>query len=43
MAGRIFVLISLIGWLVLALIVVTALLAVAGVDRFEPPVANPPT
>jgi hypothetical protein len=41
--GRVFLLVSYAGLLILALLILTAILALAGVDRFDPPVANPPT
>jgi hypothetical protein len=39
--SRFFFLVAFVGWAVLAVIVITAILALAGVDRFTP-VANPP-
>jgi hypothetical protein len=40
--SRFFFLVAFVGWAVLAVIVITAILALAGVDRFTPAVANPP-
>jgi hypothetical protein len=40
--SRVVFLVSVVGTCLLALIVITAILALAGVDRFEPPFANPP-
>jgi hypothetical protein len=40
--SRVVFLVSIIGVCLLALVVLTAVLALAGVDRFEPPYANPP-
>ena len=40
--GKLLVVASYLGWLLLAVIVVVALLALSGVDRFEPSLANPP-
>jgi hypothetical protein len=40
--SRVAFLVSVIGVGLLALVVLVAVLALAGVDRFEPPYANPP-
>jgi hypothetical protein len=40
--SRLFFLVSFVGVAILALIVLAAVLALAGVDRFEPSFANPP-
>jgi hypothetical protein len=40
--SRVVFLVSVVGVGLLALVVLVAVLAYAGVDRFEPPYANPP-
>jgi hypothetical protein len=40
--SRVVLLVSVIGVCLLALVVLAAILALAGVDRFEPAYANPP-
>jgi hypothetical protein len=42
MMSRMFFLVSVVGVVLLALVVLAAILALAGVDRFEPAYANPP-
>lgn len=39
---RVFQFVAVAGMLVLALLILTAFLALAGIDRFDPPVAQPP-
>jgi hypothetical protein len=40
--SRVFFLASVVGVALLSLVVLAAILALAGVDRFEPAFANPP-
>ncbi|HET8521640.1 MAG TPA: hypothetical protein VFL82_00310 [Thermomicrobiales bacterium] len=42
MAGRFFMLVAYIGWIVLAIVVITALLALFGYNRFEQIYPNSP-